>query len=89
MSAESQTSVSLLEHLHETLLPLLNIEALPSSLHAEVSGYVKPSLSDSFKEIPYDCLLRISRWAGTTAGKLALRGASLGVHIRLQCLARL
>jgi hypothetical protein len=78
MRVDSETSVSLLEHLHTDLLPLLSIESLPSPLSAEISDYVKPSFSQSAEEIPYDSLLRVSRWASTVAGKIALTESSLG-----------
>ncbi|KAF8318731.1 hypothetical protein DL93DRAFT_2132971 [Clavulina sp. PMI_390] len=73
----SVTPVSLLEHLHEILLPLTTLPATPAELRDDLQTYVKPQLSDSAPEIPYDLLLRTSRWSNTAGAKLALKDASL------------
>lgn len=75
---DGTTSISLLEHLHAILSPLLTLATVPPGLRDELAVYVKPRLGDSAQEIPYDVLLHVSRWSNTSEAKLALKDASLG-----------
>lgn len=76
---DGSTSVSLLEHLHASLAPLLTLDATSSALRDELKDFVKPEFADSTQEIPYSVLLHTSRWSNTPEAKVALKDASLGM----------
>lgn len=77
-SSSSSPPVALLEHLHVSLKPLLSLDIVPSELQADLAEFVKDDLKESSVDIPYDILLRVSRWGATPPARSSLKDAGLG-----------
>ncbi|KDQ19174.1 hypothetical protein BOTBODRAFT_28660 [Botryobasidium botryosum FD-172 SS1] len=72
------STVSLPEHLHATLLALIEPSPLlPLEISSAVSLHVKKPIEESSAEIPYDTLRNVSNWAQTEDAIALLRERGL------------
>ncbi|KAG8922750.1 hypothetical protein FRC02_011627 [Tulasnella sp. 418] len=68
----TETTVSLPNHLHASLLALVKSDILPEEINSKLTHHVKPTHDASSSEIPYHLLCDISKWTQSDAGKEAL-----------------
>jgi hypothetical protein len=72
------STISVPEHLWETLIPLTKLDGMPLELLELLQQHIKPRIEDSSHEIPYDLIVRISKWCQSEEGVKKLEGADLG-----------
>ncbi|QRV88966.1 hypothetical protein RhiJN_16984 [Ceratobasidium sp. AG-Ba] len=71
------STVSVPEHLWETLLPLTRLDIEPPELSELLQKHIKPKVEDTSSEIPYDVITGISKWTASEKGSKALREQDL------------
>ncbi|CAE7216902.1 unnamed protein product [Rhizoctonia solani] len=71
------STISVPEHLWETLLPLINLDTEPPELQTLLREHIKPTVEDTSTEIPYDLITGIAKWSGSEKGKEKLKDKGL------------
>ncbi|CAE6349922.1 unnamed protein product [Rhizoctonia solani] len=71
------STISVPEHLWETLVPLVKLDIEPSELRTLLREHIKPTIEGTSTEIPYDLITGIAKWSGSEKGKDALKGEGL------------
>ncbi|KAG8726295.1 hypothetical protein FRC12_023534 [Ceratobasidium sp. 428] len=67
------STVSVPEHLWETLLPLTSLDVQPTELLEQLRKHIKPKLEDTSPEIPYDIITGVSKWSHSDKGTKTLK----------------
>jgi len=67
------STVSVPEHLWETLLPLTTLDVEPPELLSLLQQHIKPRIDDTSPEIPYDLITGISKWSESEGGARILK----------------
>ncbi|KAL5633168.1 hypothetical protein ACGC1H_003607 [Rhizoctonia solani] len=70
-------TVSVPEHLWETLLPLIKLDIEPPELQSLLRKHIKPTVEDTSTEVPYDLITGIAKWSGSEKGKNVLKAEDL------------
>ncbi|KAJ1306882.1 hypothetical protein OPQ81_007867 [Rhizoctonia solani] len=71
------STISVPEHLWETLLPLLKLDIEPPELQTSLREHIKPTIEDTLTEVPYDLITGIAKWSGSEKGKENLKQEGL------------
>ncbi|KAH7335204.1 hypothetical protein B0J17DRAFT_669075 [Rhizoctonia solani] len=71
------STISVPEHLWETLLPLIKLDIEPPELQSLLQEHIKPAVEDTSTEVPYDLITSIAKWSGSEKGKETLKGEGL------------
>lgn len=71
------STISIPEHLWETLLPLIKLDVEPPELLDLLQEHIKPKVEDTSPEAPYDLIVGIAKWSQSEDGKKILEGENL------------
>ncbi|CAE6402524.1 unnamed protein product [Rhizoctonia solani] len=71
------STISVPEHLWETLVPLIKLDIEPPELQTLLRENIKPTIEDTSTEIPYDLITGIAKWSASEKGKDSLKGEAL------------
>ncbi|KAG8691604.1 hypothetical protein FRC11_015041 [Ceratobasidium sp. 423] len=71
------STISVPEHLWETLLPLIKLDIEPPELQTLLREHIKPTVEDTSTEVPYDLITGIAKWSESDKGKETLKDEGL------------
>ena len=75
------STVSVPEHLWETLFPLTALAVEPPELLDLLQKHIKPNMEESSTEIPYDLITGVSKWSASNEGAKALKEVGIGTIV--------
>ncbi|EUC59761.1 endoplasmic reticulum-based factor for assembly of V-ATPase [Rhizoctonia solani AG-3 Rhs1AP] len=71
------STISVPEHLWETLLPLIKLDIEPPELQSLLRKHIKSTVEDTSTEVPYDLITGIAKWSGSEKGMDVLKAEDL------------
>lgn len=71
------STISVPEHLSETLLPLTRLKVEPPRLLELLQTHIKPRIEDTSTEMPYEIIVGVSKWSVSEQGLKVLKEEGL------------